>query len=34
MDLIANATLQIRTALKKEWNFSESYIQTCIVIEA
>jgi hypothetical protein len=34
LDLVAEATLQVRPALKKEWNFSDSYIQTCIVIEA
>jgi uncharacterized protein YaaR (DUF327 family) len=33
LDLIAKATPEVLSQLKKEWAFSETYIKTCIVIE-
>ena len=34
LDLIAKATAEVISRLKKEWAFPENYIKTCIVIEA
>ena len=34
LDLISKATAEVIPQLKKEWAFSQNYIQTCVVIEA
>jgi len=34
LDLISKTTIEVLPSLKKEWGFSETYVKTCIVIEA